>query len=228
MQIGNLQPARGPRRAAAFQWIRVVIILSLAASGAFAVSLTTEDQGSSDEIAASTQAATDMARVPEHPAPAPMVAAQMASADPGAADLAAAQALVTGVSAPMTEEAHPVDAVAAAEAAPQNDAAVISPGQALDSSSHEMQQASAGEPPASPEMTGAVGDAGSAVDAEADKELIDLNTASFEQLNTMPNAGPIGRAIIRGRPYASVEELVTRKILRRSVYEKVKDQVTVQ
>ena len=57
---------------------------------------------------------------------------------------------------------------------------------------------------------------------------IDLNTASIEQLNALQGAGSVGRAIIRGRPYASAEDLVTKKILRRSVYEQIKDQVTVR
>jgi hypothetical protein len=33
---------------------------------------------------------------------------------------------------------------------------------------------------------------------------------------------------MRGRPYASAEDLVTKRILRRSVYERIKDQVTVR
>jgi hypothetical protein len=59
-------------------------------------------------------------------------------------------------------------------------------------------------------------------------DLVDLNTASFEQLNSLPGAGPVGRAIIKGRPYASAEDLVKKKVLRRPIYEKIKDQVTVR
>lgn len=61
-----------------------------------------------------------------------------------------------------------------------------------------------------------------------DSDRIDLNTASFEQLNALRNAGPLARAIIKGRPYASVDDLVKRKVIRRSVYEKIKDQVAVR
>ncbi|MXQ13647.1 hypothetical protein GR328_19740 [Microvirga makkahensis] len=77
-------------------------------------------------------------------------------------------------------------------------------------------------------MTGTVTVASTSGDPETASDLVDLNTASFEQLNTLRNAGPIGRAIIRHRPYASVEDLVKRKVLRRSVYERIKDQVTVR
>lgn len=77
-------------------------------------------------------------------------------------------------------------------------------------------------------MTGAVNVANVASDVPPASELVDLNTGSFEQLNALKGAGPLGRAIIRGRPYASVEDLVKRKVVRRSVYEKIKDQVTVK
>jgi helix-hairpin-helix protein len=58
--------------------------------------------------------------------------------------------------------------------------------------------------------------------------LVNLNTATIEQLNAIDGAGPVARAIMRGRPYASAEDLVTKRILRRSVYERIKDQVTVR
>jgi DNA uptake protein ComE-like DNA-binding protein len=58
--------------------------------------------------------------------------------------------------------------------------------------------------------------------------LIDLNTASVEALNALRGGGRIGRSIVRGRPYASVEDLVKKRILSRSVYTRVKDQVAVR
>ncbi|NBJ11250.1 helix-hairpin-helix domain-containing protein [Microvirga sp. SYSU G3D207] len=57
---------------------------------------------------------------------------------------------------------------------------------------------------------------------------VDLNTASLEQLNSLKGAGALGRAIVKGRPYKSVDDLVRKKVLRRPVYEKIKDQVTVR
>jgi len=56
---------------------------------------------------------------------------------------------------------------------------------------------------------------------------IDLNTASLEALNGIPGAGRVGRAIVKGRPYASTEDLVRKRILNRSSFERIKDQVTV-
>ena len=47
-------------------------------------------------------------------------------------------------------------------------------------------------------------------------------------LNALKGAGALGRAIIRGRPYKSADDLVKKKIVRRTVYERIKDQVTVQ
>lgn len=57
-------------------------------------------------------------------------------------------------------------------------------------------------------------------------EGIDLNTASVEQLNRL-DGGMIGRAIVRGRPYASPKELVERRILSRASFEKIKGRVLV-
>ena len=71
-------------------------------------------------------------------------------------------------------------------------------------------------------------EAGAAARSEQPDSLVDLNTASLEILNSLPGAGPIGRAVINGRPYASAEELVTKKVLRRSTYEKIKDRVAVR
>lgn len=85
-------------------------------------------------------------------------------------------------------------------------------------------------PPAAPEAaTGAVQDKVAAAPPPAGASgLVNLNTATVEQLNAIDGAGPVARAIVRGRPYASAEDLVTKRILRRSVYERIKDQVTVR
>jgi len=52
--------------------------------------------------------------------------------------------------------------------------------------------------------------------------LVDINTASREQLERLPSIGvAIAPRIIRGRPYKTKRELLTRKILGASAYAKV-------
>jgi DNA uptake protein ComE-like DNA-binding protein len=56
---------------------------------------------------------------------------------------------------------------------------------------------------------------------------IDLNTASIDDLNAI-GAGRIGKAIARGRPYASPEDLLGKRVLNRATFARIKDQVTVR
>ncbi len=56
---------------------------------------------------------------------------------------------------------------------------------------------------------------------------VDLNTASVEELNAL-GAGMIGRRIIAFRPCASPEDLVTKRVLKRSDFEIIKAAVTAR
>ncbi|TXN75479.1 helix-hairpin-helix domain-containing protein [Methylobacterium sp. WL18] len=56
---------------------------------------------------------------------------------------------------------------------------------------------------------------------------VDLNSASVEQLNAL-GAGMIGKRIVEFRPYVSVDELLARRVLKRSDYEAIKGAVTVK
>ncbi|GEP08972.1 helix-hairpin-helix domain-containing protein [Methylobacterium gnaphalii] len=56
---------------------------------------------------------------------------------------------------------------------------------------------------------------------------IDLNSAPVETLNTL-GAGMIGKTIVANRPYASPEDLVTRRVLKRQDYEIIKPHVVAR
>ena len=61
------------------------------------------------------------------------------------------------------------------------------------------------------------------------QKKIDLNAATEEDLTELPGIGKHeARRIIAGRPYHDRHELVSKKILTSSAYDKLKDDVTVQ
>jgi hypothetical protein len=60
-----------------------------------------------------------------------------------------------------------------------------------------------------------------------ESSLVDLNTASLAALDGL-GAGKIGRAIIRGRPYDETEDLVTKRVLKRSTFDRIKSQIEVR
>ena len=58
---------------------------------------------------------------------------------------------------------------------------------------------------------------------------VDLNTASEEQLQSLPGITPeLSAKIVANRPYSSAPELVSRKVLARPVYDKIANRITVK
>lgn len=58
--------------------------------------------------------------------------------------------------------------------------------------------------------------------------LTNINSASQKELEALPGIGPVyAQNIIEQRPYSNIEELLTKGILKKSTYEKIKDLVTI-
>ena len=56
--------------------------------------------------------------------------------------------------------------------------------------------------------------------------LVDINTASAEDLDALPGIGNArGEAIIKGRPYKGKDDLLNRHILSPSVYDGIKSKI---
>ena len=58
-------------------------------------------------------------------------------------------------------------------------------------------------------------------------QMTNINTASAADLDKLPQIGKArAAAIIKGRPYKTTDELLSRKILSKSVFDKIKGQIT--
>jgi competence protein ComEA len=57
-------------------------------------------------------------------------------------------------------------------------------------------------------------------------ELVDINSASAEELDKLPGVGPVrAKAIIANRPYNGKDDLTNRKIIPENVYNEIKEKI---
>jgi competence protein ComEA len=97
---------------------------------------------------------------------------------------------------------------------------VLTLASALSSSSVVVAQAS--QPASKPEAMATPAQMAKA----ANGEKLDLNTATKDQLKALPGIGDVySQKIIDGRPYRTKLDLVHRKIISQSLYDKIKDQI---
>lgn len=67
-----------------------------------------------------------------------------------------------------------------------------------------------------------------ALPEESTPDALGINSASAEELDTLPGVGKVtANKIIQSRPFSSIDELLNRKIIKRNVYENIKNLVTL-
>ena len=88
------------------------------------------------------------------------------------------------------------------------------------------QTASPSRSPSSPAATAPSATGKAAGKSTPAGELVDINSASAEELDKLPGVGPArAKAIIASRPYGGKDDLNNRKIIPPNVYNQIKDKI---
>jgi DNA uptake protein ComE-like DNA-binding protein len=215
MQIGDLSRARTPVETGGSLplWARFVILVACAILAGWLVAPSPGLNDPADETLVAASEPTG-AFQPVSP-PEPALPVQVATAEPSEAYVAPAPS--APVALPVAE-AEPAVSPTVTGSSPGAVARVpVSPRAPMPVEATPARLAAVADPPTAPAV--AAGRAGG---------LVDLNAAPVDALNDLRGGGRIGRAIVRGRPYGSVDDLVKKRIVSRSVYARIKDQVTVR
>lgn len=78
------------------------------------------------------------------------------------------------------------------------------------------------------QLKGEISYSGSSLGSSTTGEKVNINFASAKELDTLPGVGQVtAEKIIAARPYSSTQELLSRKVVGKSTYEKIKDLVSV-
>jgi hypothetical protein len=230
MQIGDLPRARAARRPASgilLPAVGALLVMSLLAGGWWALSPFRNDHDSGSQVTIASD---------ERPGTGEPEGASLSDLNPPmqvTGTAAAETPLPYDGTSPSTSTTEPnldaghLNTASGNGTYPEPDLSEAAAGSSPSSGQEEASLAPL--PPAVLNETGTLSDdADPAEDPGQTSEVVDLNTGRLEDLNELRGGGTIGSAIVKGRPYASVEDLVTKKVLRRSVYEQIKDQVTVR
>jgi len=82
-------------------------------------------------------------------------------------------------------------------------------------------------PPAGGSTTNIIQGVSSGTDVLGASALININNASLAELDTLPGVGPVtAQKIINNRPYATVDELLSKKSVNSKVFSQIKDKIS--
>jgi DNA uptake protein ComE-like DNA-binding protein len=81
-------------------------------------------------------------------------------------------------------------------------------------------------PPPAATGAGKTAEPSATTGSEVQGGLVDINSASAEELDKLPGVGPARvKAIIANRPYSGKDDLTQRKIIPPNVYSQIKDKI---